>query len=525
MVSLAVLKCGRSQVVDSLLDLGQYKQDIYYQAAQWVGSDPAAYDLGCYALPQDWQNNGLVKASTYSFPSTSLTRDICSQACIQKGAKWAAERDTSCYCGTNFTMGAGYFVPSDFCGRTCSGNSSETCGDYYRMNTFNLTNYARSVAASTSTSAGYAGCFAEGSGRLALQGYSFSDNKLTVEMCKSYCNQLGFSLAGARNGNQCYCDSIFQGGQSLPDSQCSSICAGTVANSTTPVQYCGAPYSVSLYNSSATVYGAAQATAAHPSGWQGCFASTLVVNKVAYSNYTIYPATLTVASCQSTCAYFGYQYAALWAGASCNCGNQLVTTGRQPDAYCNIPCKAATNVTCGGANSIDVYAVNSTQAPDTSALKSQGWLGCYTNPSSSTALSDYSFTDNTMTPQLCQTGCRQVGNYKFSGVQGSTCNCGNSNNGVVQPPSSCQTNCPGAANQTCGGTYALSIFNSTTANSTSTVVVSGKGSGWTGCYKEASGYRALSGYTYSANTMTSALCRKACSLRGYSIAGVEYSIQ
>ncbi|KAJ9118014.1 hypothetical protein QFC24_006286 [Naganishia onofrii] len=404
---------------------GQYKQDIFYQAAQWVGQDPKAYDLGCYALPQDWQNTGLVKASTYSFTSNSLTREVCAQACVQKGAKWAAERDTSCYCGTNFDMASGMF-----------------------------------------------------------------------------------------------------GGQSLPDSQCSTPCAGNPANSTTP-QYCGAPYTLSLYNSSAAIYGAAQAIAAHPSGWQGCFGSALIANKVAYSNYTIYPAVLTVASCQSTCAYFGYQYAALWAGASCNCGNQLVTTGRQPDTYCNSPCKTTPNVTCGGGGSIDVYAVNSTQAPDTSALKAQGWLGCYANPSSGTALSDYSFMDNAMTPQLCQTGCRQVGDYKLSGVQGSVCNCGNINKGVVQPPSSCQTNCPGtgAAGQSCGGTYASSIYNTTTANSTSTVVVSGKGSGWTGCYKEAVGTRALSAYTYSLNAMTTTLCKKACSLRGYSVAGLEYAVQ
>jgi hypothetical protein len=509
-----------------MLDLGQYKQDIFYQAAQWVGQDPKAYDLGCYALPQDWQNTGLVKASTYSFTSNSLTREVCAQACVQKGAKWAAERDTSCYCGTNFDMASGMFVPNDFCNRTCSGNSSETCGDYYRMNTFNLTNYPRTIAPSISTSAGYTGCFAEGNGRLALQGYAFSDNKLTPETCKSSCNQLGFSLAGARNGNQCYCDSVFQGGQSLPDSQCSTPCAGNPANSTTP-QYCGAPYTLSLYNSSAAIYGAAQAIAAHPSGWQGCFGSALIANKVAYSNYTIYPAVLTVASCQSTCAYFGYQYAAVWAGASCNCGNQLVTTGRQPDTYCNSPCKTTPNVTCGGGGSIDVYAVNSTQAPDTSALKAQGWLGCYANPSSGTALSDYSFMDNAMTPQLCQTGCRQVGDYKLSGVQGSVCNCGNINKGVVQPPSSCQTNCPGtgAAGQFCGGTYASSIYNTTTANSTSTVVVSGKGSGWTGCYKEAVGTRALSAYTYSLNAMTTTLCKKACNLRGYSVAGLEYAVQ
>lgn len=503
---------------------GQYKQDISYQALQWAGLDSSAYYLGCYNLPQDWQNNGLVKASTYSFPSNALTRDTCSNACAQKGAKWSAIRDTTCYCGSDWTMGQGYFAPDDFCNRPCSGNASEICGSYYSMSVFNITNYVRGAASSSSSpaGAGYQGCYAESGGKLALQGYTFSDNKLTPEMCKSYCNQLGFSLAGARNGNQCYCDSVFQGGQWLPDSQCSSPCAGNSS------QFCGAPYQLSLYSSNATTYGAAQATAAHPAGWKGCYPSLLILNKQAYSDYTVYPSTLTPASCQSTCAYFGYKFAAIWASSSCNCGNQFIDTGKTPDVNCQTPCKSDAKFTCGGGNYIDVYAVNATSAPDTSSLTAQGWLGCYNSPSSGAALADYSFVDGAMTPQLCQTACKQVGNYKFSGVQGSTCNCGNANAGIIQPPSSCGTACPGDSKQTCGATgssWSFSIYNTTYGNSTAGSTVSGKGAAWTGCYKEASGYRALSGYTVTSSAMTSALCRKTCALRGYSIAGTQYSAQ
>jgi hypothetical protein len=506
------------QVTDrtSCFTSGQYKLDIYYTAAQWVGPDPKAYDLGCYALPQDWKNNGLVNASFYNFPSNSLTRDTCAQACAQKNAKWAATRDTLCYCGNDFDVGQGYFIPDDFCARPCGGNKTQMCGDYYRMNIFNLTAYDRSAAPSSSVRSGYSGCFAEGNGKLALQGYSFSDNKLTTDMCMSYCNQLGFSLAGARNGNQCYCDSVFQGGQSLPDSECSAPCVG---NST---QRCGDTYTLSLFKSNASTYGAEQAVAAHAPGWQGCFASTLITTKVAYSEYTLYPPTLNVSSCRSTCAYFGYKYAALWASSSCNCGNQLVTSGRAPDAYCNTPCKSDSKATCGGGNHIEVYSVDESHAPDTSALKAQGWLGCFNNPTNGTALGDYSFTDSSMTPDLCRNGCRQVSGYNYSGVQGSVCNCGNKNLGVLQPPSSCSRACPGNDKQICGDAYSYSIYNATVGNATAVV---GKGSAWTGCFREAVGYRALSGYTFSSNAMTSALCRKACALREYALAGTQYSVQ
>jgi hypothetical protein len=396
-----------------------------------------------------------------------MTRDVCSQACVQKGAKWSAIRDSTCYCGTNFDLGTGYFVPNDFCSLTCKGNTSETCGNYYNLNTFNLTNYAYTAPRNTSVgTGGYQGCFAGGSGKPALSAYSFSDSKLTPEMCKSYCNQLGYGLAGTMNGNQCYCDNTFQGGQMLPDSQCGTACAGNSSLT------CGAAYNLQLYNSSAAIYGASQATAAHPTGWQGCYAASLISSKTAYSNYTIYPDTLSVSSCKSTCAYFGYPYMAVW-GNSCNCGSQFVNTNRYADAFCNLPCKSS-NETCGGSQYADVYSVSPTAAPDTSALRARGWVGCFNNPASGSALGNYSFADPAMTPQLCQAGCLKAGGWKLSGVNRNVCACGNTNMGSVQPPSSCSIACSGDASQLCGGPYAYSIStsasNSTTSNATSTTV-------------------------------------------------------
>jgi hypothetical protein len=442
-----------------------------------------------------------------------MTRNVCTQACVQKGAKWAAIRDTTCYCGQNFDMGSGYFVPADFCSIPCKGNSSETCGDNYDLNTFNLTNSLYVAPQNTSVGlAGYQGCYAD-SGVNALSAYKFSDSKMTPDMCKSYCNQLGYSLAGTESGNWCFCDNTFRGGQMLPDSQCSTACAG---NSTVN---CGGSYTLSLYNSSAASYGAPQSIAAHPVGYKGCYAATLLTSKVSF-NYTIYPSTLSVSSCKSTCAYFGYPLMALF-GNSCNCGTQIGTTSQYADAFCNAPCKSS-NETCGGSQYTDVYATLATDAPDTSALRSRGWVGCYQNPSNGVALGNYTFTDSKMTPQLCQNGCQQVGNWKLSGVQGSTCTCGNQNLGTSLPPSSCSTACATDSSQLCGGPYAYSIYSS--SNSTSSTSAA-KPSGWKGCYQEGANSRALGGYTFSSSSMTSALCRKACAFRGYALAGTEYSSQ
>ncbi|KAJ9110132.1 hypothetical protein QFC19_001803 [Naganishia cerealis] len=491
---------------------GQYRQDVYYQAPQYVTPDTSIYDLGCYKLPYDWASDNLVKSATYSFTSTGMTRDVCSQACIEKSAAYSAVRDTSCYCGPSLVTGPGFYVPGDMCTRKCGGNSTEICGDYYMLSVGNLANYQGKIVNNSPSNIGYRGCYQEGNGKLALQGYSFTSGSMTVPLCKSYCNQLGYSMAGLRNGNQCYCDSTFNGGSLLPDSQCSTPCAG---NST---QFCGNAYTLSLYNSNATTYGAAEATAAHNTGWQGCYASTLVQTKQAYADYQYSSNDLTIDFCKSTCAYFGYSYSAVWAGYSCNCGNVLIQTNRLPDANCNTACRGNSSMLCGGPNSLDVYQADKSYTPDTTALVAKGWLGCYGNPQTGTPLSEYSYTDSKMTPQLCQTACKQVANYKYSALSGITCTCGNTNAGVLISPLVCKNTCAGDNTQTCGGSYAASVYNTTAGIGSSDT---SKPAGWTGCYKEGSGYRALSSYTFSSNSMTSALCRKACAIRGYAIAANE----
>jgi hypothetical protein len=156
-------------------------------------------------------------------------------------------------------------------------------------------------------------------------------------------------------------------------------------------------------------------------------------------------------------------------------------------------------------------------------MTAKGWLGCYANPSTGTPLSEYTYSDNKMTPQLCQTACQQVANYKYSAVTGTQCTCGNTNAGTLVTPLTCKTPCNGDSTQNCGGAYVASVFNTTVGTSSPTT--NGKPAGWFGCYKEGSGYRALSSYTMTNNLMTSALCRKACAIRGYSVAGTEYGSQ
>lgn len=172
-----------------------------------------------------------------------------------------------------------------------------------------------------------------------------------------------------------------------------------------------------------------------------------------------------------------------------------------------------------------MYQVSKANAPDTTAMVAKGWLGCYANPSSGTPLSEYTYTDSKMTPALCQTACKQVANYKFSAVNGNQCTCGNTNAGTLVTPLACKTACPGDNSQQCGGQYVASVYNTTAGTGSGSGPTNNKPAGWYGCYKEGSGYRALSSYTFNNNLMTSAMCRKACAIRGYAVSGTEYSVQ
>jgi hypothetical protein len=489
-----------------------------------------------------------------------MTRDICSQACVQKGAKWSGIQDSMCYCGTNFDVGAGYFVPNDFCSITCKGNSSETCGSYtpkYALNTFNLNNYGYKAPSGSSGVGGYQGCFADG--LKALSAYNFNDAKLTPEMCKSYCNQLGYSLAGTTSGNRCWCDNTFRGGQSLPDSQCNTPCSGNSAVT------CGSTYNINLWYSNATTYGATQANAAHPAGWQGCYGAT---NIGSYSAYTSYPTTQSVSACKATCSGLGYSYASLWDNR-CSCGTTLNTANRVADAFCNIKCKSSTEF-CGGSQYLDVYAVqaaattkpattvsttmpsSTSPAPTSSAPAATGYVaqGCVAD-GSTRALTGPSLSGNDMTIAKCATFAK-TSNQKLFGLEsGYQCFTGNA---LVYNTAStnCKTACYGDASKStiCGGSYALSLYSfspATSVSSSPVLVVSTVSSSSTtkassttaaattsapastgyvakGCVADGS-TRALNGPTLSGTDMTIAKCATFAKTSNKKLFGLESGYQ
>ncbi len=85
-----------------------------------------------------------------------------------------------------------------------------------------------------------------------------------------------------------------------------------------------------------------------------------------------------------------------------------------------------------------------------------GYIGCYIDKPQRDINTQYTSTGS-MTIEACAVTCRRQG-YKFAGLQyGSQCFCGN-RYGRYGKSSACNMPCAGNKSQTCGGTWANSVY-------------------------------------------------------------------
>jgi uncharacterized caspase-like protein len=92
----------------------------------------------------------------------------------------------------------------------------------------------------------------------------------------------------------------------------------------------------------------------------------------------------------------------------------------------------------------------------TAAATATGYLGCFKDQSKRD-LDGHNFYDRNMTTQLCVSTCRDKG-FSHAGTQyGSYCFCGNKF-GASGTADNCNAKCTGNRDETCGGTWANSIY-------------------------------------------------------------------
>lgn len=88
----------------------------------------------------------------------------------------------------------------------------------------------------------YSGCWSDDLSE-ALEHSQFSDETVSVDGCTESCSGDGWSLAGLKEGNQCWCGNALEGFSSrVVDMSCHLVCAGNDG------QTCGGPGRLSMYS-------------------------------------------------------------------------------------------------------------------------------------------------------------------------------------------------------------------------------------------------------------------------------------
>ncbi|WWD02288.1 hypothetical protein V865_000327 [Kwoniella europaea PYCC6329] len=234
-------------------------------------------DGGARALTAKSQING------------AMTAQLCTTWCASQGYTYAGlEAKNQCYCDTQLRNGLGISTSASDCDYACTGDSSQPCGGYYKMNlyiantaTSALTSTSTSKTTSTSTSASktststsktststtktsttaatstttqssstatYYGCYQDSSSSRLMNSASTESSSMTPSVCQAFCSSKGYSLAGVSYGKQCFCgNSVDQTKKQSSETGCSYACTGDASLK------CGGFWYLNIYSSSGTI--------------------------------------------------------------------------------------------------------------------------------------------------------------------------------------------------------------------------------------------------------------------------------
>ncbi|KAL7423501.1 hypothetical protein Q5752_001081 [Cryptotrichosporon argae] len=469
---------------------------------------------GCWSKP----STGLA-LNNESWYSNSLTIDNCVDGCYELGYGYAAvSAGYQCMCGDTF-YGVSR-MPESECTTACRGNTSQTCGSsfYVELYTTSASTLDKAAVAAAHPT-GWLGCYADSGSTVPFSDYSYTNSKMTAEICREGCGQFGYAYA-ATSGTTCVCGKTAPASLEYPYYFCSTTCAGNSSETCGASGYADA-YIVTVAsstnssaNATATASSAAATATSTTSGatYKGCYQDTGVTG---LTGFTFHTATMTVEMCTSGCKEIGYSLAALESGYYCYCGNTWAGGAQLPESSCSTNCYGNSAEKCGAGSIASLYDTTNAAAP---ANKSSTWVGCYADTGSTHLLTGSTYNTQYNGAELCQTSCKQQG-FSLSGVEGGNgCYCGNAFSTTPSrvPSGLCQTGCLGNTAAYCGGSGYIDVYNATIAASAVDTRANSLG-----CYVDFS--TALSTYTFQSDAMTIELCEQTCKAKNTTVAGVRSS--
>lgn len=304
---------------------------------------------GCYS---DSQGSRSLTNGGYSGPDVTPT--TCVSYCSNKGFNYAGlEYGNECWCGYVLQPSAVKKAETD-CSMTCAGSTSgqDVCGNGDRLSI-----YWNGISPSANPGvSGYslAGCYNDtnDASKRALS-VQLDLSTASVAGCVSACSASSYAYAGLENGNECWCDTKLRNNALLAPTRCTTPCAGNAS------EYCGSAGYIQVYNGSSTVTPAKAGPV--PTGWSslGCYNDKADARTINQRQEVLGgPSNMTIGNCLSACQAAGYPFAGLEFAKECYCGGSIQGGCSKEQAMCNQPCQGNAAETCGGADRMNVYALN-----------------------------------------------------------------------------------------------------------------------------------------------------------------------
>lgn len=160
--------------------------------------------------------------------------------------------------------------------------------------------------------------------------------------------------------------------------------------------------------------------------------------------------TMTSQDCNDLCK--GSPFFATEFGNQCFCGMLGDDYDALGDGVCNFDCAGDPLQTCGGRDAMSVYGMKEYNSA------SYTYLGCFADNEPRVMSGTFKKDDITMTVKSCSIFCESTSTY--FGLQNSDeCFCGTSmDDPDMYGEATCDDTCAGDASDTCGGRWAMSVY-------------------------------------------------------------------
>ncbi|WVQ70425.1 uncharacterized protein L199_008652 [Kwoniella botswanensis] len=266
-----------------------------------------------------------------------------------------------------------------------------------------------------------------------------------------------------------------------------------------------------------------------PTGWaaSSCVAEGTSGRALSWTSFS--SSSMTIEKCLAYCDNYNMPLAGLEYSGECYCGSVLANgASLSSKSICNMPCNGDSARTCGGSGALSLYVSTKSNAASlsadytsTSVSLPNGWssMGCFKEGTTGRALDGWSYSTPALNTATCINYCKNKG-YSMAGLEyGGECYCDSAlRNGAGQTATTCNMPCSGGPGENCGGANVLQVYtNPSLAPSAST----SNGYAKQACIQEVSG-RALTGASFSSDSMTVDTCTAYCKSSGFTYAAVEY---